>query len=162
MSQSYGHRKRLWRPDSRGVGELRRAGHDAAAWCYSERVAQQMLSHHGRSTMEPSPELRDIITGWFEFASKGDTSWMERHVSSQPGVRLVGTDPNEWFEAGDVGDFLKEEAHALGGNVEISIEHVEAFQEGTVGWGVARPVAELPNGKILSPRWMLRGGASGV
>ena len=29
----------------------------------------------------------------------------------------------------------------------------EAFREGTVGWGVARPTLTLPAGKAISPRW---------
>lgn len=103
--------------------------------------------------MEQSPELRDIITGWFTAVAQGDTSWVDRHVSRQAGVRLVGTDPNEWLGGEQAAHFLAEEAKAMGGNVQISVGEAEAYREGSVGWGVARPTITLPNGKAFSPRW---------
>jgi hypothetical protein len=103
--------------------------------------------------MERSPELCDIIVGWFEAVSTGDASWVDRHVSRQAGVRLVGTDPNEWLEAERVADFLTGEVQAMGGNVSISPGEPETFREGTVGWGVARPTITLPDGREIAPRW---------
>jgi hypothetical protein len=103
--------------------------------------------------MERSPELCNIIAGWFDAASRGDASWVDRHVSRRAGVRLVGTDPNEWLDAGRVAEFLKGEAQAMGGSVRISPGEPEAFCEGTVGWGVTRPTLTLPDGREVCPRW---------
>jgi hypothetical protein len=103
--------------------------------------------------MKQSDELIEIINGWFEAVAKGDTSWVDKYVSKQAGVRLVGTDPNEWLTGEDVIEFLKNEAQTLGGNVKVSHGETEAFTDGTVGWGVARPVVILPNGKEFRPRW---------
>ncbi len=44
--------------------------------------------------MEPSQELRDVVTGWFKAVAAGDASWADRHVSRRGDVLLVGTDPN--------------------------------------------------------------------
>jgi ketosteroid isomerase-like protein len=103
--------------------------------------------------MQPSPELRKIITAWFESVNNSDLSWADRHISRQAGVRLVGTDPNELIEGEKVAEFLKEEVKAMGGAMKVSVGETEAYQEGTVGWGLARITIALPNGKQVSPRW---------
>jgi hypothetical protein len=103
--------------------------------------------------MERAPELEAIIAGWFEAASKGDGSWVDRHVSREPDALLVGTDPNEWIQGERVGEFLKGEAEAMAGTVDISPGEPVAFREGDVGWGITRPTLKLPDGNAVSPRW---------
>lgn len=103
--------------------------------------------------MQASNELRDIINAWFESVASGDISWTDRHISGNAGARLVGTDPNEWLAGEKVSEFLKEEVKSLGGLVKVELGETEAHEEGTVGWGVARPILTLPNGQQISPRW---------
>ena len=103
--------------------------------------------------MNASPELRNVIAGWFESVSTGDTTWTNRHISPSAGVRLVGTDPNEMLAGEKVAEFLQEEVSAMAGLVKVSLGEVEAYAEGTVGWGLAQPTLTLPNGKEVSPRW---------
>jgi hypothetical protein len=103
--------------------------------------------------MEPSSELRDLIAGWFKAVEQGDQSWVDRHVSRQDGMRLIGTDPNEWLDAEGAIAFLKGEAEAMAGMVRASPGEPEAFYEGTVGWGTTRPTLTLPDGRTVSPRW---------
>lgn len=103
--------------------------------------------------MEPSPELREIIVGWFEAAANGDVSVTPGHVSRQTGMRIVGTDPKEWLDGEQAYAFLKEEAEGVGGKIKVVISDAEAFTEGDVGWGVARPIITLLDGAQVSPRW---------
>jgi hypothetical protein len=103
--------------------------------------------------MQVSTELCNIIAGWFESVGKGDPSWADHHISRKDGVRLVGTDPSEMLEGEKVAEFLREEVKAMGGVVKVSLGEVEAYQEGSVGWGLARPTLTLPNGTQVSPRW---------
>jgi hypothetical protein len=103
--------------------------------------------------MERAPELEEIIAEWFESASRGDGSWVDRHVSRDADVLLVGTDPNEWLQGPRVGEFLKGEAETIAGDVDISPGEPVAFREGDVGWGITRPTLTLPDGKSVSPRW---------
>lgn len=103
--------------------------------------------------MQQAPDLRKVIEDWFEAVSRGDTSWVDRHVSRSPGVRLVGTDPDEWLQGEQVAEFLKGEAEAIGGSVTVSFGDTEAYCEGTVGWGIARPILTFPDGQAFSPRW---------
>jgi hypothetical protein len=61
--------------------------------------------------------------------------------------------PAEWLEGRQVVEFLREEVTTLGGVVRVSRGDTEAYQEGSVGWGVTNPILTLPNGKQFSPRW---------
>jgi hypothetical protein len=103
--------------------------------------------------MERAPELAEVITAWFDAAVRGDTAWRDRHVSRRPGTRIIGTDPDEFLEGATAYEFLKNEAQAVGGKIAVTIGHVEAFAEGSVGWGVAIPTITLPDGTKVTPRW---------
>lgn len=41
----------------------------------------------------------------------------------------------------------------MGGVVQASPGDVEAYQEGSVGWGLARPTLTMPDGSQIAPRW---------
>jgi len=103
--------------------------------------------------MTPSADLRDIITGWFAAAESGDASWRDRHVSKDPHLRIVGTDPEEWLTGQAAYDFLRREAETVGGRLTVRVVEVEAFAEGSVGWGVAAPEITLSDGRRVTPRW---------
>jgi hypothetical protein len=70
--------------------------------------------------MQPSSELRGIITAWFESVVKGDPSWVDRYISRKAGTRLVGTDPSELLAGEQVAEFSKEETKAMGGVIKTS------------------------------------------
>jgi ketosteroid isomerase-like protein len=103
--------------------------------------------------MERAPELEEIIAEWFQSVARGDASWVDRHVSREPDALLVGTDPNEWFEGPRAGEFLKGEAQAMTGSVDVSPGEPIAYREGEIGWGITRPTLRLPDGRSVSPRW---------
>jgi len=103
--------------------------------------------------MQASTELRNVFHAWFRSVAAGDASWVERHVSSRSGVRLVGIEPAEWLEGPEVAGYLKSGAAGLGGVVQVAPGEIEAYSEGTVGWGLACPILTLSSGRQLSPRW---------
>jgi len=103
--------------------------------------------------MDRSPELEALVSAWFEAASRGDASFVDRHVSGHEGNRLIGSDPNEWLAGQAVAEFLRNEAEGSGGNVSFSPSETEAFEEGTVGWSATRLTITLSDGKHVSPRW---------
>lgn len=103
--------------------------------------------------MERSPELEALVGTWFEAASRGDASLVDRHVSGHEGNRLIGSDPDEWLAGSMVADFLRGEAERSGGNVSFAPSETEAFEEGTVGSATTRLTVTLPDGKYVSPRW---------
>jgi len=102
--------------------------------------------------MERSEELRDIIRSTFEAYSTGDASFIDRHTSGQDDVRLIGSDPNEWWEGEQAAEVLKQEMQE--GSVRVSsMGDIEAFVEGTVGWVSSRPVWTLEDGREIPTRW---------
>jgi hypothetical protein len=103
--------------------------------------------------MQRDPSLAGAIAGWFKSLENNDRTWRDRHVSRDPDLRIVGTDPDEWLSGGPAFAFLRDEAVAVGGRVAIDTGIVEAFSQGDVGWGVARPAIRLPDGRTVHPRW---------
>jgi ketosteroid isomerase-like protein len=103
--------------------------------------------------MRVSREIRDIIAAWFGAVADGDARWRDDHVSTDPDLRLIGTDPEEWLSGPSAYDFFAREARAVGGKVTVRVLEVEGFEEGTVGWGSARPEITLPDGGQVTPRW---------
>jgi hypothetical protein len=67
--------------------------------------------------MERSPELEKLVVSWFDAATRGDLSLVDRHVSRDEGTLLVGSDPNEWFPGKTAAEFLRTEVRRSGGSV---------------------------------------------
>ena len=103
--------------------------------------------------MERTPELEDLVRSWFAAASSGDTSLIERHVSTRPEARLIGSDPSEWLTGPAIAEFLRGEAVGGGGKATFTPSETEAYREGTVGWAATRLRITLPDGGSVSPRW---------
>jgi|SRR5215203_5952305 hypothetical protein len=59
--------------------------------------------------MERSTELLERVLAGFEAFSSGDASLVDRDTSRHEGVRLIGTDPDEWFEGEQAAEVLKQE-----------------------------------------------------
>lgn len=103
--------------------------------------------------METSSELQGIIRNWFESVEKGDPSWLDRHLSADPSLRIVGTDPSEWLQGEKAVDLLRSDLAVLAGNASFEIREIEAFSEGDFGWGAAALTITLGAGMKVSPRW---------
>jgi hypothetical protein len=103
--------------------------------------------------MQQDASLRAVISGWFESLVAADNTWRDRHVSRDPNLRIIGTDPQEWLRGEAAYAFLKTEAENVGGMLKIEVGDVEAFSHGDIGWGVARPTITLPDGGVVNPRW---------
>ena len=100
--------------------------------------------------MERSEELQDLVRTSFEAYSRGDTSFIDRHTSSHDGVRLIGSDPNDWFE-GASGRSLETRDAGRRRNGLLHGE-VNAFVEGNVDWVSSRPVWTLEDGTEIPTR----------
>jgi SnoaL-like protein len=120
---------------------------------HCDRVASiEYRDYPRRHTMNRSPELEKLIVDWFDAATRGDPSMVDRHVSRDEGTRLVGSDPDEWFEGASAAEYLRKEVEGSGGNVRSTAD-TEAFTEGTVGWAMTRLTLTFPDGSSISPRW---------
>jgi hypothetical protein len=106
--------------------------------------------------MQPSPELRDVILAWFEAVANGDTSWPELHISHDArGIGIVADHPAEWMYGDAFIAMLKQEAANVvpDAKIQVEVREAEAFVEGSVGWGAARTILTLPDGRTVYPRW---------
>ena len=103
--------------------------------------------------MQRSAELQDRVLDGFEAFSSRDTSVVDRDTSRHEGVRLIGTDPDEWFEGEQVAEVLKQEMRDTTDIVEISTKDLDAFVEGTVGWVSGRVIWTLEDGTEIPTRW---------
>jgi hypothetical protein len=103
--------------------------------------------------MERSTELKDRVLDGFEAFSSRDASVVDRDTSRHEGVRLIGTDPDEWFEGEQVAEVLKQEVRDTTDIVEISTRDLQAFVEGTVGWVSGRVIWILEDGTEIPTRW---------
>jgi hypothetical protein len=103
--------------------------------------------------MDTSAELQGVIRGWFESVARGDPAWLERHLSGDPRLRIIGTDPQEWLQGDAAAGLLRADLAGLGGAATVRVGEVEAYAEGDVGWGAARPEITLRGLGTVAPRW---------
>jgi ketosteroid isomerase-like protein len=112
--------------------------------------------------MERSPEIEALVAAWFDAASRGDASMIERHVTPMPEVRLVGSDPDEWLHGGDeVARFLRGEVEGGGGAAQFTPSETEGYVDGDVAWAATKLTIAMPDGRRVHPRWtavMVRDG----
>jgi len=105
--------------------------------------------------MQASPELHTIITEWFTMwglVSNRKPSWVDFHLSRSVELHTIGTDPGEWLEGEEAFSHMKQEMNGTG-DIKFSPGEIKAWQEGMVGWGIARPTLTLSNGKRIPLRW---------
>jgi hypothetical protein len=104
--------------------------------------------------MQASSEIREAALQAVQYQVTNNIAAIMETCSREPGFLNIGTAPGEWvvgaaaLEAG-----LRAAAAAGGGGMpEPQNLEIEAYQEGTVGWGSERGTIQLPNGVTLSIR----------
>ncbi len=112
--------------------------------------------------MLSDPEIAGLVSEWFAAASRGDSTMIDRHLSTDPRSRLVGSDATEWLQGGvSIASFLRGEVTGAGGAVKFVPSDVEGYSHGEVGWAATRLTITLPDGHQVQPRWtavMVRDG----
>jgi len=82
--------------------------------------------------MEQSSELKDLMLRFYEAFSRGDTAFMERIISNQADVLMIGSDPNEWWAGtATIMQALKAQVQA---GIQAIPGDLKAYREGSVGW----------------------------
>jgi hypothetical protein len=102
--------------------------------------------------MEPSAQIRQLVSDWFAAATRGDASLVDELVSTEAGTCLIGSDPTEWFSGGTaVREFLRGEVTSAAGRATFTPTGTEAYQEGTVGWATSITPGGDPRGAEARP-----------
>ena len=90
--------------------------------------------------MEPSAELRAIVTRFVDSVREGDEEAVSNRISRLPGFERFGSDPQEWWtDGGSAARVWVQQMRELdGGFPWHAIGDVHAMVEGTVGWAGGR------------------------
>ncbi len=96
--------------------------------------------------MEPSEELRQVVTRFFEALRDGDDEAVHSRVSRQPGFERFGSDPEEvWHDGEAAARLWVQQMRELGGGYPWQlIDEIYAMSEGSVGWAGARSQMASP------------------
>ncbi|HUQ39335.1 MAG TPA: adenylate/guanylate cyclase domain-containing protein [Acidimicrobiales bacterium] len=99
--------------------------------------------------MEPSPELGAVIRRLMGALCGGDAESLRTLASRQPGALWVGSDPDEWWgDPSHAVEVMAIQCEELGGGYPFEVDHVEAHEEGSVGWASVRVRAALDSGQV--------------
>jgi hypothetical protein len=97
--------------------------------------------HDVSSSMESAPELVSFLERMFRNLNALDANATVDTFSRQPGLLLIGTDPDEWWEGFEAASALWrvqfQELQSVG-RFHFDIEEAVAWKEGTVGWIACR------------------------
>lgn len=105
-----------------------------------------------RFSMIRSIELENLILQWYRDLSAGNTDTTNHLFSAkQSGFLAIGTDPNDWWHDPEI---IKNRYQAItsSGGFKVTVDHLEAYSEGNIGWVVSRVEYRLPNGTKLPIR----------
>jgi adenylate cyclase len=99
--------------------------------------------------VEPSEELRQVVTRLVESIRDGDADALSNRISREPGFERFGSDPDEWWQDGETTARLwVQQLREMGGGFPWRlIDEVHAMREGSVGWAGARLLVEVPDGE---------------
>jgi class 3 adenylate cyclase len=98
--------------------------------------------------VEPSEELRRVVTRFFEALRDGDEEAVRNRISRQPGFERFGSDADEWWQEGETTARLwVQQMHEMGGGYPWRLlGDIHAMSEGGVGWAGARTEFDTPEG----------------
>jgi hypothetical protein len=103
------------------------------------------------ATMQPCDELKNLVLQNLEKEGSGKIiEVVQSSYSHQEGALIIGSDFKHWFEGYDA--IFNFYAPADGTPLNIRVETLKAFCEGTVGWTVDRVWLIQPDGNEIPIR----------
>lgn len=95
--------------------------------------------------MQPSEEIKSIVSRLYEKEALGTLFDFAKHIySKQEGVIVIGTDPKDRYnDYAAISRFYELTSASV---LEIRVDTLNAFSEGSVGWAVDQVTARLPSG----------------
>lgn len=102
--------------------------------------------------MRKSPELQAVAEqAMHDQMTRGVEATLEI-TSREPGFLNIGTAPGEWFSSFAEFEQAARAAGASGGIPPFENQQIDAYEEGTVGWGSVRGDLKLPSGATVQIR----------
>jgi ketosteroid isomerase-like protein len=103
--------------------------------------------------MERAPELEDLMRRWYAAMADGDAAFVDRALSRQEGLLVIGSDPREWWTGyATAAERFKTQIREMGGQLRATPGDLQAYREGSVGWAADHPTFRLPDGTELALR----------
>ena len=101
--------------------------------------------------MQPCDELKNLVLQHYgKFTASGLTEPIRETYSLQKGVTIIAADSKEWFDNRNAILRFIEEGSAS--KLEIGVENLAAYCEGSVGWTADQVKVQLPDGAALTVR----------
>jgi len=101
--------------------------------------------------MQLCDELKTMVLHHYgKFEAGGQAETIQEMYSLQEGVVIIGNDPNEWFD--DRESILAFMQAGGSSKLEITVQNLRAYSEGSVGWTMDRVTVKLPNGAEIPIR----------
>ena len=91
-----------------------------------------------------------MFSHYRQFDSDERSASVESIYSLQEGVVIIGNDLNEWLD--DREAFVAFMRAGGSSKMDITVQNLKAYCEGTVGWTMDRVTVKLPNGVELPVR----------
>lgn len=100
--------------------------------------------------MEPSEEIRNVVTRFFEAVRDGDEGAVTNRLSRQEGFERFGSDAAEhWQDGEETARVWVQQMREMGGGYPWKlVDGIHALSEGTVGWAGARTEIQTPEGPV--------------
>ena len=100
--------------------------------------------------MEPSDELRHVVTRFVESVRDGDEEAVSNRISRQAGFERFGSDPAEWWQDPEAAVLVwTQQMREMGGGYPWHlVGDVHAMVEGSVGWAGLWTEFDSPTGPV--------------
>ena len=83
--------------------------------------------------MKRSREIEDVVRGVIDAFDRGDTAYIERTTSRDPGVVVIGTDPGEYATGYErVMGMLREGTPGPGQPIHVRVTELRGYEDGDV------------------------------
>lgn len=98
--------------------------------------------------MKQSAEVKEALTRYISALGKGDVATIDKMLSNDAGLRVIGTDPREWWSGHEeVVRLFKTQLSELG-DFAVKLGDPDAYEEGSVGWAAMRFTVTLGGNDI--------------
>ena len=85
--------------------------------------------------MKQSPEIEKLMRDIVAAIDRGDTASVERSLSHEPGVVMIGTSPDEYTRTQEAMHKLLEDSTPEGStHIHVALDDVTGYEEGDVAW----------------------------
>jgi ketosteroid isomerase-like protein len=104
-------------------------------------------------TMERSPEAEKVLGDFAAAIGAGDLEALDR-VLSKRSIRLIGTDPGEFWgpDPVEVRRLCGAQLEEMGGAFTVALTNPEGYGTGSVAWVADQPTLGLPDGTATTFR----------